>query len=173
MTRTSARNSPWSIHSSAHSAIAVSRLNDSCGEQRTMEVSVSGLSGSSTSASPAAAASAACWPAGNGSASSSCAPPRRQVPGCVVAVSPGTVAASWRRLQAPCASPVASAPAPAPADHGLLPSRHEPFPARATHQTWCQGPAPSSALPAAVPPDYLPARRAPGSRLPSADRLRF
>jgi hypothetical protein len=47
-TRTSARNSPGSTRTSAHSAIAASRLNDSCGEQRTVEVSVSGLSRSST-----------------------------------------------------------------------------------------------------------------------------
>jgi len=38
MTRTSARNSSGPIRSPAHSAIAVSKLNDSCGEQRTAEV---------------------------------------------------------------------------------------------------------------------------------------
>ena len=47
MTRTSARSSSGSIRNSAHSAIAVSRLNDSCGEQRTAEVSVCVLSRSS------------------------------------------------------------------------------------------------------------------------------
>ena len=84
-TRTSACSSAGSIRSPAHSAIAGSRLNGSCGAQRTVEVSGPELSRTSVSTSPAAAASAASWPADSGSglpaavmnasASSNCAPP--------------------------------------------------------------------------------------------------
>ena len=63
--RRAARRGP--IRSPAHRAIAASRLNGSCGAQRTVEVSGPELSRTSASVSPAAAASAASWPDGSGS----------------------------------------------------------------------------------------------------------
>src|SRR5262249_40551744 len=53
-----------------------------------------------------------------------------QEPGWVVAPRPGSGTASWRSIHAPWASPVARAPQPAPADHGLLPSSVRALPSR-------------------------------------------
>ena len=82
----------------------------------------------------------------NASASSNCAPPHRQAPGCVVTASRGELAGASMR-PAPALSP--ARPLLRPPTTACSARRGGPYPARTTRRAGQPGPAPTSTPPAA------------------------